>query len=60
MAPLVLKMLKRFVNDGVLPKGPSQHFGAVKSEIELIAQSEDVKEGFEALRHKRAPRFVGR
>jgi len=60
MAPLVVKMLKRFVNDGVLPKGPSQHFGAVRNEIELIAQSEDLKEGFDAWRNKRTPRFVGR
>lgn len=60
MAPLVLAMLKRFVTQGVLPKGPSERFGLVRRDMEDIAQSEDIKEGFNAFHEKRKPRFIGR
>lgn len=60
MAPLVLKMLKRFVTEGVLTQGPTERFGHVRRDMEIIAQSADIKEGFQAHREKRKPKFTGR
>jgi enoyl-CoA hydratase/carnithine racemase len=60
MAPLVLRTLKRFVTSTVLASGPSEHFGRAKRDMEIIAQSEDVQEGFSSYREKRAPIFKGR
>lgn len=60
MAPLVLKLLKRFVVNGVLPRGPTELFGLANADIDEIAQSEDIKEGFQAYRESRKPIFQGR
>ena len=60
MAPLVLATLKRFVNEGVLAHGPTETLGRTRRQMEVIAQSEDIREGFSAQKEKRAPRFVGR
>lgn len=60
MAPLVLKTLKRFVTSTVLASGPAEHFARAKRDLDIIAQSEDVKEGFSSYREKRAPVFKGR
>jgi len=60
MAPLVLKLLKRFVVNGVLPRSPTELFGLANADIDEIAQSEDIKEGFQAYRDRRKPVFQGR
>jgi enoyl-CoA hydratase len=60
MAPLVLATLKRFVNEGVLAHGPTEMLGRTRRQMEVIAQSEDIKEGFAARKEKRAPRFIGK
>ncbi|WP_321894944.1 enoyl-CoA hydratase/isomerase family protein [Paraburkholderia heleia] len=60
MAPLVLATLKRFVNEAVLAHGPTETLGRTRRQMEVIAQSEDIREGFSAHREKRTPRFVGR
>ncbi|SMG53203.1 enoyl-CoA hydratase/isomerase family protein [Paraburkholderia susongensis] len=60
MAPLVLATLKRFVNEGVLAHGPTETLGRTRRQMDVIAQSEDIREGFSAQREKRAPRFAGR
>jgi len=59
-APLVVAMLKRFVGDAILPKGPSEHAGAARREIGRIMASADAKEGVAAAIAKRPPRFEGR
>lgn len=60
MAPLVLKTLKRFVTTSVLPTGPTEQFARTKQSLDVIANSEDLKEGFAAFREKRPPKFTGR
>ncbi|MBN3266909.1 enoyl-CoA hydratase [Bordetella bronchiseptica] len=59
MAPLVLKMLKRFVTEGVLPKGPTEQLGRARRDMSVIEQSQDIQEGFSAYREKRKPSFTG-
>lgn len=60
MAPMVHQLLKRFVTEGVLKRGPTETFGIAKRDMEEIAQSADIKEGFLAHQEKRAPKFIGR
>ncbi|MGF6768400.1 enoyl-CoA hydratase [Paraburkholderia sp. GAS199] len=60
LAPLVLATLKRFVNEGVLAHGPTERFGCTRRDMEMVANSEDKKEGLLAQREKRAPKFIGR
>jgi enoyl-CoA hydratase/carnithine racemase len=60
LAPLVLATLKRFVNEGVLAHGPTEQFGNTRRAMEVVAQSEDKKEGLLAQREKRTPKFIGR
>ncbi len=59
-APLVLKTLKRFIVDGVLPQGPSERMGRATRELRRVSESEDGREGALAFREKRAPRWQGR
>jgi enoyl-CoA hydratase/carnithine racemase len=59
MAPMVLKLLKRFVTEGVLPRGPTEQFGRASASMDDIANSADISEGFQAFRDKRKPRFTG-
>ncbi len=60
MAPLVLKTLKRFVVDTVLPISPSEQFARAKRQLEVVANSEDFQEGLKAYQEKRPPVFEGK
>jgi enoyl-CoA hydratase/carnithine racemase len=57
-APLVLRMIKRFVGE-VLPKGPSEQAGIARRDLELTNNSHDAQEGPAAFREKRQPNFLG-
>lgn len=60
MAPLVLRALKRYVTQSILPAGPTEQFGRMRRDMETISTSDDLKEGFAAFREKRPARFQGR
>ncbi len=60
LAPLALAAMKRFVNDGVLPKGPSELAARYGAELAAVRNSEDAAEGVRAFREKRRPRYRGR
>lgn len=59
-APLVLATLKRFVNQHVLPKSPSEAMSETIRQLNVVRESEDIREGMAAFREKRAPRYTGR
>ena len=59
LAPLALAAMKRFVNDGVLPKGPVELMARYGAELGAVRDSEDAKEGVRAFREKRRPRYRG-
>src|SRR5262249_43219637 len=59
-APLVLRTLKRFVNETILPKGPSELMAIATRDLEVVRNSEDIVEGRAAWREKRRARFHGR
>lgn len=58
-APLVMAMLKRFTAD-VLPKGPTEMSGIARRQLDVVDDSEDLKEGIASFFEKRAPNFSGR
>ena len=60
LAPLALEAMKRFVNDGVLPKGPAELAARAGAELAAVHNSEDAAEGVRAFREKRRPRYEGR
>lgn len=60
MAPLVLKTLKRFVTESVLPRSYSEQMAITKRHLEVVARSHDLQEGFASYKEKRAPVFQGR
>jgi len=60
LAPLALAAMKRFVNDGVLPKGPAELAAFYGAQLGAVRDSDDAKEGVAAFRDKRRPRYRGR
>jgi len=60
LAPLALAAMKRFVNDGVLPKGPAELAARYGAELAAVRNSADAAEEVRAFREKRRPRYEGR
>ena len=60
LAPLALAAMKRFVNDGVLPKGPAELAARYGSELAAVRDSADAAEGVRAFRERRKARYEGR
>jgi enoyl-CoA hydratase len=60
LAPLALATMKRFVNDGVLPKGPAELAARYGAELGAVRNSADAAEGVLAFRERRKPRYQGR
>ena len=59
-APLVVGMLKRFVGNTVMARGPSEQMALARRELLTVSRSEDQQEGGRAFREKRKPVFNGR
>lgn len=59
-SPLVLRTLKRFVTEGVLPQGPSERMARVNRDLGIVRDSQDGQESLRAFREKRRPAFVGK
>ncbi len=59
-APLVLRTLKRFVDEAVLPKGPSELMAHAQRDLGVVRESQDIAEGRAAWREKRTPNYQGR
>jgi enoyl-CoA hydratase len=60
LAPMALAAMKRFVNDGVLPKGPAELAARYGAELAAVRNSADAAEGVRAFKEKRKPRYEGR
>lgn len=59
-APLVLATIKRFVNQHVLPKSPSEAMAETMRQLNVVRDSADIQEGMTAFREKRTPVYTGR
>ena len=60
LAPLALATMKRFVNDGVLPKGPAELVARYGADLAAVRNSADAEEGVRAFKERRKPRYQGR
>jgi enoyl-CoA hydratase/carnithine racemase len=56
-SPLVLKTLKRFVTETVLPQGPSEQSGRAQRSLVAVRENEDAVEAIAAVKEKRKPRY---
>ena len=59
MSPMVLATLKRFVNEEVLSKGPSEQMAHTMRQLKMIEESADYREGMAAFKEKRQPVYTG-
>ncbi len=59
-APLVLTTIKRFVNQHVLAKSPAEAMSETLRQLNVVRESDDIKEGVAAFKEKRAPVYTGR
>jgi enoyl-CoA hydratase len=59
-SPVVLRTLKRFVTEGVLPQGPSERMARANRDLLTVRESDDAREAVTAFKEKRKPRFTGR
>lgn len=59
-APMVLRTIKHFVNQHVLPKGPSELMAETMRQLNVVRDGDDIKEGMAAFREKRKPVYTGR
>lgn len=59
-SPMVMGMLKRFVRDTVVSRGPSELQALARRQLLALVRSEDQAEGAAAFREKRKPNFTGK
>ena len=59
-APLVLRTIKRFVNDHVVVTGPVETMARTAEALAAVRNSADGREGLAAFIEKRPPRYTGR
>ena len=59
-APMVLRTIKRFVNNHVMPKGPSELMAETMRQLKEVNEGIDAGEGRAAFREKRQPIYTGR
>jgi enoyl-CoA hydratase len=59
-APMVLRTLKRFVNQHVMPKGPSELMADTLRQLKEVNEGLDAEEGRNAFREKRQAIYTGR
>ena len=56
-SPMVLKTLKRFVTETVLPRGPSEQQGRALRDLAAVRDSVDAAEATAAVKGKRKPKY---